>query len=61
MNSMEGGTYYCAYPQASTRMVKSALVIKPALAQVISESRTLEAAAFKARYDRLLSDVQVHL
>ena len=24
-NSMEGGTYYCAYPEASTRMVRSAL------------------------------------
>lgn len=24
-NSMEGGHYYCAYPQASTRMVKGAL------------------------------------
>jgi len=61
MNSLEGGSYYCAYPDASTRMVKSALVVRSALEQLIADSAGLDATAFKARYERFLSDVQRHL
>ena len=28
MNSLEGGHYYCAHPEASTRMVKGALEVR---------------------------------
>ena len=35
-NSMEGGTYYSAYPEASTRMCKQALAVDEALADCAS-------------------------
>ncbi|MGH7653660.1 MAG: hypothetical protein ACREN6_03260 [Gemmatimonadaceae bacterium] len=61
MNSMEGGTYYCAYENASTRMVAGALVVKDRFQEFLAESRGLEPAAFKTAYDGFLGDVQRHL
>ncbi len=61
MNSMEGGSYYCAYPNASTRMVMSALVLRPALAQLKADAAGMNPTDFKARYERFLVDVQGHL
>lgn len=61
MNSMGGGTYYCAYPDASTRMVMSALATRDALRGLVSDSRGLDADAFKARYEQFLSSIQEHL
>jgi hypothetical protein len=61
MNSMEGGSYYCAYPNASTRMVKSALAVRDGVRSLLAESRTLGATDFKARYEQFLTDVQGHL
>ena len=61
MNSMEGGSYYCAYPEASTRMVASALTVRTALDQLIADSSGMDATDFKARYERFLCDVQGHL
>jgi hypothetical protein len=60
-NSMEGGTYYFAYPQASTRMVKSAIVVRERLQQLVADSAHLNAADFKARYEQFLSDCQCDL
>ena len=61
MNSMEGGSYYCAYEQASTRMVASALEVHERFQQFVAESRDLPADAFKVRYEQFLTDVQRHL
>lgn len=61
MNSMDGGSYYCAYPEASTRMVKSALVTRDKLSKLIAESKSLSPAEFKKRYDAFLCDCQGHL
>ena len=61
MNSMEGGSYYCAYPHASTRMVKSALATRDALYELVAESHSLDATAFNARYEQCLTDLQEHL
>ena len=61
MNSMEGGSYYCAYPHASTRMVKSAVAVKDALENFVDDTRTLDADAFKTRYEEFLTGIQEHL
>ena len=54
MNSLDGGHYYCAYPQASTRMVKGALAVHDRFAQLVEESARLEPEAFAAAYERFL-------
>lgn len=61
MNSMEGGSYYCAYPESSTRMVKSALATRDALCALAAESSSLGAIQFKARYEKCLAELQPHL
>jgi hypothetical protein len=60
-NSMEGGHYYCAYPHASTRMVKSALSVKERLERFVRESAGMSPEQFKAAYERFLTDVQTDL
>jgi hypothetical protein len=61
MNSMEGGSYYCAYEHASTRMVAGALVVRERFDRLLAEAKGLDATAFKAKYDQFLTDVQGHL
>ncbi len=58
MNSMEGGTYYCAHADASTRMVNSALAVRERLAEL---DPTLPPEEFKAAWERFLTDAQAHL
>jgi hypothetical protein len=60
-NSMEGGTYYCAYPEASTRMVDGALAVRAALRRLVAEAKRLGPEEFEARYERFLTDLQAHL
>ena len=60
-NSMEGGTYYCAYPEASTRMVRSALAVRQRAAALARDAERLGPEEFKAAYERFLVDNQVHL
>jgi hypothetical protein len=60
-NSMEGGTYYCAYPEATTRMVVGALAVREGLAKLVAESETLGPDEFKTAYERFLFDLQAHL
>lgn len=61
MNSMEGGTYYCAYPNESTRMVMSAVAVEEALNDFVAASAGLGPDEFKLRYERCLSSIQEHL
>jgi hypothetical protein len=61
MNTMEGGSYYCAYPESSTRMVMSAVAVKDALGDFVANSADLGSDEFKVRYDRFLTDIQGHL
>jgi hypothetical protein len=56
MNSMEGGTYYCAHPHASTRMVNGAMAVKERFAKI-----DVDAADFEAEWRRFLADAQAHL
>jgi len=58
MNSMEGGTYYCAHADASTRMVNNALEVRDQLAEL---DPNLPPDAFKAAWERFLTDAQAHL
>ena len=60
-NSMEGGTLYCAYPEASTRMVLGALATRDALQRLIADSDGLGPDAFKTRYEQFLTEVQAHI
>jgi hypothetical protein len=60
-NSMEGGTYYCAYPEASTRMVRSALEVRERVAALARDAERLGPEEFKAAYERFLVDNQAHL
>jgi hypothetical protein len=60
-NSMEGGSYYCAYPHASTRMVKSAVAVKDALEAFAADAQMLDPATFKTKYEDFLTSIQEHL
>jgi hypothetical protein len=60
-NSMEGGTYYCAYPQASTRMVRSALNVRERFAALAGEAERLSPEEFRVAYERFLVDAQADL
>jgi hypothetical protein len=60
-NSMEGGSYYYAYPWASTRMVQSAVRLRGPFERLVGESAHLSAADFKARYDQFLTECQADL
>jgi hypothetical protein len=58
MNSMDGGTYYCAHPNDSTRMVNNALAVREAFDALDPD---LPPEQFKAAWERFLSDAQAHL
>jgi hypothetical protein len=60
-NSMEGGHYYCAYPQASTRMCKGALDVQKRLDAFVRESKGMSAEQFADAYRKFLVDVQPHI
>jgi hypothetical protein len=60
-NSMEGGTYYCAYPEASTRMVKGALEVSERFEALRAGAASLTPEQFEAAYRRFLGDVQAHI
>ncbi len=60
-NSMEGGTFYSAYPSASTKMVLGALATRQGLESLAAENASLGPEEFKARYEQFLADVQAHL
>ena len=60
-NSMEGGTYYCAHPHDSTRMVKNALTVHERLEALRRDAGRLSPEAFKAAWEAFLTDAQAHL
>jgi len=60
-NSMEGGVYYCAHADASTRMVQGALEVRSPFAALVDDAERLGPEAFKAAYERFLSEMQTRL
>ena len=59
-NSMEGGTYYCAHPTHSTRMVNSALAVRERLARA-GRAETCRPRSSRRAWERFLTDAQAHL
>lgn len=59
-NSLEGGHYYCAYPEASTRMVKAALAVARAF-PALAAGAAQHSSAFPAAFERFLDEQQAHL
>jgi hypothetical protein len=60
-NSMEGGTYYCAYPEASTRMVKGALDVQERFEALRAGAAKQTPEQFLEAYQRFLTGAQAHL
>jgi hypothetical protein len=60
-NSLEGGHYYSAYPQASVKMTLSALQSRERLEKLAAESRSMSPAQFRAAFDAAVADLQLHL
>jgi hypothetical protein len=53
--------FYCAYPEASARIVLSARRVHEEMATFAAETAGLEPHAFAEAYARMLSDLQHHL
>lgn len=60
-NSMEGGTYYCAHEELSTREILSAVAIRDAFAQFTSRAAGLGPEQFKRAWESFLTEQQAHL
>ncbi len=60
-NSMEGGTYYCAHSDVSTRDVLNALAVRERFEALRRDAEHLSPEAFKAAWEEFLSDAQAHL
>ena len=58
-NSMEGGVYYCAHAEASTRMVQNALAVRERFAALERDAERLGPDEFKAAYERFLSEAKL--
>ena len=60
-NSLEGGHYYCAYPDASTRMVKAAVGLRGPLEELVRDCERMGPEEFAAAYRRFLTRSQAAL
>jgi hypothetical protein len=60
-NSMEGGTYYCAHEDLSTRQIQSALAVQEALEPLRERAGSMGAEEFAAAWTQFLTEQQVHL
>jgi hypothetical protein len=60
-NSMEGGTYYCAHADVSTRDVLNAVAVRERFEALRRDAEHLSPEAFKAAWEEFLSDAQAHL
>ncbi|MEO7421089.1 MAG: hypothetical protein ABIU87_01685 [Ornithinibacter sp.] len=60
-NSMEGGTYYCAHEELSTRQIQSALAIQEAFEPLRALAPTSAPDEFGTAFERFLTDQQAHL
>jgi hypothetical protein len=60
-NSMEGGHYYCAYPEASTRMVKGALAVRKRFEPLLASAEAMSPEQFRTAYEDFLAEAQADL
>jgi hypothetical protein len=61
MNSLEGGHYHSAYPQASVKMTMSALEAHERLRELEREADGLSPAQFRKAFQAAVADLQRHL
>ena len=60
-NSMDGGTYYCAHAEHSTRDLQNALAVRDAFHDFRARAASLGPGEFKAAWQRFLTDEQSRL
>lgn len=60
-NSMEGGTYYCAHPDLSTRQIQSAIAVRDGFEQFAIDTQALGPEQFKSAWEEFLTAHQAHL
>ena len=60
-HQVELAHWHCAYPQASTRAVLSALEVRRRLQGFERETAGLDPAGFRRRYDELLAELHNHV
>jgi hypothetical protein len=60
-NSMDGGSYYCAHAEHSTRDLQNALAVRDAFDDIRGRAATLGPAEFKVAWQRFLTDEQTRL
>ena len=60
-NSMEGGTYYCAHEDLSTREIQSAVAVQKSFEKLRAEAATMGPEQFKTAWDAFLVEQQVNL
>ena len=61
MNSLEGGHYHSAYPEASVKMTMSALEAHERLEQLQREAASMSPQQFRVAFDAAVADLQRHL
>ncbi len=61
MNSLEGGHYTSAYPEASVKMTMSALEARERCETLAKEAKGLSPAQFRKAFDAAVGDLQRHL
>ena len=57
---MEGGTYYCAHADDSTREVNNAIAVRSRFEQLQRDAARMDPETFKAEWERFLTDAQAH-
>ena len=60
-NSMDGGTYYCAHAEHSTRDLQNALAVRDAFDDFRARATPLGPAEFTVAWQRFLTDEQSRL
>jgi hypothetical protein len=61
VHEVDVGHYYCAYPDATVTIVRSALALEQRLDMFAHRATVLQKSAFDDAWDAFLEDVQLHL
>jgi len=61
MNSLEGGHYHMAYPQASVKMTMAALTTRDRCEALDKHAGKMTPEQFRKAFDETLADLQFHL
>jgi hypothetical protein len=61
MNSLEGGHYYMAYPQASVKMTMASLEARDRCEELAKRVDSMSPQQFRKAFDEALGDLQFHL